>query len=965
MMKRLLFIIGLFVSLYSFGQTPTGYTKFNQKYNFIEVRADSALGFPVRDTFIAPAYIGESRYKTSDSTVYIAIRISGAGKKWQAVGGGTSHTEGYGIDITTGIISVDSSLLLTRLDNYRLLDSISGSINPTLQEVLTNGSTLTSGASIDAGLNEFTVTNAGIMNLYAAYEYVLNISDGSNTSGMSGTADDLTIVVSNSTTASSIFLTRDSIKLRPQQGQLNIDSLRSWSDIADTAYKKPMTWDTRNGRWEYFNSWPSQNYLALDDIADTLENYGWETDTLTGLFVTEGSPDTLRIDTTDIATRAWVLAQGYGGGAYTAGYGLILSGSEFSVDTAWNKIATKAYVDSAVMGGGSSVTFGTTTQLPYMNAGGTDFIYSASLTFDGTNLSSSDVTAADDVFVGDDLVFNSTGDLIDFNSDIQIVYSATNTLKFQNATIYYFDNDILPFSNNIVPLGSFDRQFSELRLGEGAFIDWDNNDVRLTQTADSLILTGGELIVPYEAYGSSWQFVNETPTKKAMYGQIELIHTAILDSLSDHHTRILAAGGGGSVTYGTDNQIPVMNAAGTAFEYSAGLAYTGSLLDVDGGLALVQGTITTDVPLLDLTSTWNDAGVTFNAIKANITATASASASALMDLQVGGTSMFKVRKDGFTTIANDFAFGPATGWQGIILYYTTAGSSTGINALGTLMPSTGAYQWGNNVNVNIATADLFLYRDATGILAQRNGTNTQEFRLYNTDNGANDEYLSLGWQANANTLTFETEATGTGTIRDFKFSGGNVTIDEDLTISSLASASDKIVWSNTSGTLSYGSVGEGLENNGTALSSKSYSLTTNTTDVGNVGSGEDNLMTYSLGAGTLASDGDYIEFTMTLQTAVNANAKTIKVYFGSTTLLSLPSLSSAGGYITITGKIIRTGATTQDVEISYVSTNDNQTASFGTAAETLSGALTLKATGEGVSDNDITMKLLTVKYFSN
>lgn len=34
----------------------------------------------------------------------------------------------------------------------------------------------------------------------------------------------------------------------------------------------------------------------------------------------------------------------------------------------------------------ASVSFGTTTQIPYMNAGGTDFLYSANLVFNGTNL---------------------------------------------------------------------------------------------------------------------------------------------------------------------------------------------------------------------------------------------------------------------------------------------------------------------------------------------------------------------------------------------------------------------------------------------------------------------------------------------------------------------------------------------------------------------------------------------------
>ena len=50
----------------------------------------------------------------------------------------------------------------------------------------------------------------------------------------------------------------DSFSINPPLGVLNIDSLRTWSGISDTAYKKPMTWDTRNGRWEYAANWPQQ-----------------------------------------------------------------------------------------------------------------------------------------------------------------------------------------------------------------------------------------------------------------------------------------------------------------------------------------------------------------------------------------------------------------------------------------------------------------------------------------------------------------------------------------------------------------------------------------------------------------------------------------------------------------------------------------------------------------------------------
>ncbi|MFQ5641322.1 MAG: hypothetical protein ACE5IR_25365 [bacterium] len=73
---------------------------------------------------------------------------------------------------------------------------------------------------------------------------------------------------------------------------------------------------------------------------------------------------------------------------------------------------------------------------------------------------------------------------------------------------------------------------------------------------------------------------------------------------------------------------------------------------------------------------------------------------------------------------------------------------------------------------------MFVMRDAANTLAQRNGTNAQEFRLYNTDSGADDEFLSIGGINNANVYTFESEATGTGTIRPFAFMGASLGIGE-------------------------------------------------------------------------------------------------------------------------------------------------------------------------------------------
>jgi hypothetical protein len=61
--------------------------------------------------------------------------------------------------------------------------------------------------------------------------------------------------------------------------------------------------------------------------------------------------------------------------------------------------------------------------------------------------------------------------------------------------------------------------------------------------------------------------------------------------------------------------------------------------------------------IYDLTDTWNAGGTTFNAIKMNVTDTASAAASKLVSLQVGGAERFGVRKDGQGYFAGNVGIG--------------------------------------------------------------------------------------------------------------------------------------------------------------------------------------------------------------------------------------------------------------------------------------------------------------------
>ena len=72
-------------------------------------------------------------------------------------------------------------------------------------------------------------------------------------------------------------------------------------------------------------------------------------------------------------------------------------------------------------------------------------------------------------------------------------------------------------------------------------------------------------------------------------------------------------------------------------------------------------------------------------------------------------------------------------------------------------------QWANGIS---GAPDAFIYRDAANTLAQRNSTNAQTFRLYNTyTDASNYERLSIDWSTTTNTATIVTQNAGTGSAR--------------------------------------------------------------------------------------------------------------------------------------------------------------------------------------------------------
>lgn len=148
----------------------------------------------------------------------------------------------------------------------------------------------------------------------------------------------------------------------------------------------------------------------------------------------------------------------------------------------------------------------------------------------------------------------------------------------------------------------------------------------------------------------------------------------------------------------------------------------------------------------------------------------------------------------------------------------------------------------------------------------------------------------------------------------------------------------------------------------------SYSLggrvTTDTTFVGNIGTGEDDLMTFSLQKNTMVNTGDTLEYTTFGSFANNTNTKTLKLHLGDTVILGLTGTTTAfqNKEWSVQTTIIRTGASTQSV-VSIFQTLSITFTEVTSATEDFTVPLVIKATGEGTATNDIGQAGFFLKFF--
>lgn len=220
------------------------------------------------------------------------------------------------------------------------------------------------------------------------------------------------------------------------------------------------------------------------------------------------------------------------------------------------------------------------------------------------------------------------------------------------------------------------------------------------------------------------------------------------------------SGGGGGTPGGSTLQLQYNNAG--AFGGMSGTSWD----DTNRSLTLTGATITANHPVLDLSQTWNNSGVAFAGIKLNVTDTASANGSALLELRIGGNMWFqlshKEASSGQIALVLSDGGASATAKLGLLsggrLQHTATQGGLNWFHTGTII----ANQW----QMDNTNGDVNCFRDGAGILAQRSGTNAQTFRAYNTyTDASNYERGVFDWTTTANQFTIGTEAAGTGTGR--------------------------------------------------------------------------------------------------------------------------------------------------------------------------------------------------------
>lgn len=140
-----------------------------------------------------------------------------------------------------------------------------------------------------------------------------------------------------------------------------------------------------------------------------------------------------------------------------------------------------------------------------------------------------------------------------------------------------------------------------------------------------------------------------------------------------------------------------------------------------------------------------------------------------------------------------------------------------------------------------------------------------------------------------------------------------------------------------------------------------YVKSTDAQQVGNVGSGEDNLMGYVVSANMLASNGDSLLIRAHGHYATNGNTKVLRVKLGATTLFSKSGTPSDDDW-SLEIEIIRTTSATQKCNVKYMTSAGAIDSTYTAASIDLTSATTVFITGEATADDDIVKHVAKITF---
>lgn len=186
---------------------------------------------------------------------------------------------------------------------------------------------------------------------------------------------------------------------------------------------------------------------------------------------------------------------------------------------------------------------------------------------------------------------------------------------------------------------------------------------------------------------------------------------------------------------------------GTKVEIDASSGGFATGLTVSNGASVFTGgTVTVDAPVLNATQAWNAGAVAFTGVRLNVTDVASAAASLLADLQVGGTSMWAVGKSGRVTRYSGVS---TAGWGSPAIY--ASGRSTG---------QTGAVATVTSYTVGAADGSFDV---SANLNVTASATHSISMTVAYTDETSTARTLTLNlFDLNGVALTTITQVEGTG-----------------------------------------------------------------------------------------------------------------------------------------------------------------------------------------------------------